>query len=165
MEPSLRTEAPLPHGKSYAWSNHMFSALSPLDHWVKIDKGRMHLKPKNVCRYRRCTNESSMLEILKWAICASWAESKGLASFGIFFYKCKEHGDSRAPLADLKRELEKYIGKLGTAIVDSSIQFAVNFMFQSLIISDSSSSSQESSHGLKVFPPAPSRDSETGLQV
>ena len=79
--------------------------------------------------------------------------------------KRKEHRDSRAPLADLKRELEKYIGKLGTAIVDSSIQFAVNFMFQSLIISDSSSSSQESSHGLKVFPPAPSRDSETGLQV
>ena len=27
-----------------------------------------------------------------------------------------------------------YIGKLGTTIVDSSIQFAVNFMFQSLIV-------------------------------
>ena len=46
--------------------------------------------------------------------------------------------DSRAPLADLKRELEKYIGKLGTAIVDSSIQFAVNFMLQSPMIIDNS---------------------------
>ena len=85
------------------------------------------------------------------------------ATFSIFFCKHKEHGDSRAPLADLKTELEKYIGKLRTAIVDSSIQFTVNFMFQSLI--NNSASSLKSSHGFEVFPPAPSIDSETGLQV
>ena len=31
---------------------------------------------------------------------------------------------------DLKKELENYIGKLGTPVVDSKIQFSVNFMFK-----------------------------------
>ena len=88
-----------------------------------------------------------------------------MAHFSIFFCKQKEHRDSRAPLADLKSALEKYIGKLGTAIVDSSIQFAVNFMFQTTIISDGSERSADSSHGMKFFPTAPAIDSETGHQV
>ena len=81
----------------------------------------------------------------------------------IFFCKQKEHRDSRAPLAELKRELEKYIGKLGTTIVDSNIQFAVNLRFQTLGIKDSSESSLESSHGINILPSAPTIDSETGL--
>ena len=107
----------------------------------------------------------SVPAVLKCTICASWAESKGLAPFSIFFCKRKEQGDIRAPSAALKRELEKHIGKLGTAIVDSSIQFAVNFMFQSPIIINSLASSLESIHRLKVFPPVPSIYSETGLWV
>ena len=83
----------------------------------------------------------------------------------IFFCKQKEHRDSRAQLAELKRELEKYIGKLGTTIVDSNIQFAVNLRFQTLGIKDSSESSLELSHGINILPPAPTIDSETGLQV
>ena len=54
-------------------------------------------------------NDTSVSELLKCAVCASWAVSKGLAPFSIFFCKRKEHGDSRALLAELKRELEKYI--------------------------------------------------------
>ena len=68
-------------------------------------------------------------------------------------------------LVDLKITLEKYIGKLGTAIVDSSIQFAVNFMFQTNIISDGFERSADSSHKMKIFPPAPAIASETGYQV
>ena len=67
--------------------------------------------------------------------------------FSIFFCKQKEQGDSRAQLAELKRELEKYIGKLGTTIVDSSIQVAVNFLFQTSETKESSESCLESSHG------------------
>ena len=119
------------------------------------------LKPKNICKPRKCTNYTSVPEVLKCTICASWAESKGLALFIIFFCKRKEQGYSRAPLADLKSALEKYIGKLVTAIVDSSIQFAVNFMFQTTILSDGSERSSDSSHGMKIFPLAPAIDSET----
>ena len=98
------------------------------------------LKPRNICRSRRCTNVAGVPEVLKCAVCASWAVSKWMAPFSIFFCKWKEHRDSRAPLAELKRELEKYIGKLGTTIVDSSIQFAVKFMFKTLDTKESSES-------------------------
>ena len=85
------------------------------------------LKPKNVCKSRKCDNIASVPEILKCAICTTWAESKGLAPFSIFFCKNKFHSSSRAPLPDLKTELEKYIGKLETTVVDAKIRFSVNF--------------------------------------
>ena len=110
-------------------------------------------------------NVASNPEVLKCAICASWAVSKGLTPFSIFFCKLKEHGDSRAPLAELKKELEKYFGKLETTIVDSNIRFAVNFMFQNLGIKDSLENFLESCHGINILPSAPTIDSETGLQV
>ena len=90
------------------------------------------LKPKTICKGRKCHHVSSVPEVLKCAICASWAESKGLALFSIFFCKQKQNGDSRAQLTDLQKELEKYIGKLGSTLVDSKIQFSVNFMFRKI---------------------------------
>ena len=145
-----------------------FFALSPLDRWEKIDKGRMCfscLKPKTICRSRKCTNYRNVPEVLKCTGCASWAESKRLAPFSIFFCKRKEHGESRALVVELKRELEKYLGKLGTTIVDSKIQFAVNFMFQNTDIKESSQGVMESGQGVKIFLPVPTFDSESGLQV
>ena len=147
--PRLKFPCPMAYHKHEVSTCTEFFALSPLDGWEKIDKGRMCfscLKPKNICKSRKCTNYTSVPEVLKCAICASWAESKGLAPFSIFFCKLKEHRDSRPPLAYLKSALEKYIGKLGTAIIDSSIQFAVNFMLQTTIISDGSERSADSSN-------------------
>ena len=65
-----------------------FFNLSPLDRWEKIERGRMcysGFKPKTICKDRKCNHVSSVPEVLKCTICASWAESKGLASFSIFF--------------------------------------------------------------------------------
>ena len=45
----------------------------------------------------------------------------------MLFYDHKSHSSARAPLLDLRAELEKYIGKLGTAVVDAKIKFSVNF--------------------------------------
>ena len=75
-----------------------------------------------------CLFTDKIPEVLKCALCASWTESKGLAPFSIFFCRRKKHGESRALLNVLRAALEKYIGKLETSIVDSSIQFSVNFM-------------------------------------
>ena len=55
---------------------------------------------------------------------------KGSGSIQHYFCKHKQHGDSRAQLADLRKELEKYIGKLGSTVVDMKIQFSINFMFR-----------------------------------
>ena len=145
-----------------------FFNLSPKDRWKNIEKDdRMCfscLKPRSICKSRRCNNVAIVPDILKCAVCASWAVSKGLAPFSIFVCKQKQHRDSRSPLAELKKELEKYIGKLGTTIVDSKIQVAVNFMFQN-VIKEGSVTFRESSHGARILPPAPTFDSKTGIQV
>ena len=63
-------------------------ALSPLDRWEHMYMGRMCfscLKPKTICKSRNCTGYENVPNVLNCAICASWAESKGLASFSIFF--------------------------------------------------------------------------------
>ena len=52
------------------------------------------------------------------------------------------------------------MGKLGTAVVDTKIQFAANFMFQSPSVVENSNDIQETAHALKVLPLAPSFDSE-----
>ena len=49
--------------------------------------------------------------------------------------------------------------------MDSSIQFAVIFMYQTNLITDGSERSVESSHGMKIFLPAPAIDLETGHGV
>ena len=115
------------------------------------------LKPKTVCRGRQFSFVGSVPEVLKCAICASWAESKGLALFSIFFFKLKQHGDSKAKLTDLRKELEKYIGKLGSTVVDSKIQFSVNFLFKR--------KRQVKRVRTVCSPPAPTFDSETGTRL
>ena len=144
-----------------------FFNLSLVDRWKKIEKGRMCfscLKPRNICKGRKYTNVSSVPEVLKCAICASWAESKGLAPFSIFFWKQKQHGDSRAQLADLRKELEKYIGKLGSTVVDSKIQFSVNFMFRNSK-KKKSATLKKSNIDAGNLSPAPTLDSESGAKV
>ena len=81
-----------------------FFALSHVHRWEQIDKGRMCfscLKSKTVCKSRKCINHPNVPKVFKYALCTLWTESKGLALFSIFFWKRKEHGDSRAPLAEL----------------------------------------------------------------
>ena len=87
-----------------------------------------------------------------------------MAPFSIFFCRRKNHGDSRAPLNVLRAALEKYIGKLDTSIVDSSIQTSVNFMQENYSIMEPDMGT-ESIHAMKEFPQAPVIDSETGYKV
>ena len=61
-------------------------------------------------------------------------------------------------MSDLRKELEKYIGKLGSTVADSKIQFSVNYMFQKMKKTKKTKSTQD-----KVFLlPALTFDSETG---
>ena len=74
-----------------------FFDLSPRERWEKLKKIRMCyscLTPKTVCKGKKCTNVGRVPKVLKCAVCASWAESKGLALFSIVFCKQKIHEDS-----------------------------------------------------------------------
>ena len=110
-----------------------FFSYTPTERWTKIDRSRICfccLKPKRSCQPKNCVNVATVPDVLKCSDCASWATTKGLAPFSILYCRRKEHAETRAPLSDIKANLEKYLGKLGTTIVDSGIIYAVNLMYQ-----------------------------------
>ena len=92
---------------------------------------------------------------------AAWAESKGLAPFSIFFCKNKNPNSSRAPLSNLKTELEKYIGKLGTTVVDTKIKFSVNYFKKT----QKSRARRCRANNQRNLDDAPTFNSQTGDQV
>ena len=121
----------------------------------KLEKGRMFffcLEPRGACKLRICVNHTKVPKALKGTHCASWAESKSLAPFSIFFCKRKEHGESRASPSEIKSALEKYIGKLANGIVKANILFAVNFMLKANATIEDLGNLEESEHGVKIFP-------------
>ena len=88
LPPGLKFPCPFPNHKHEVSTFAEFFSFSPLDCWEKIEKGRMCyscLKPRSVCKTRKCNNVAGVPEILKCAICASWAVSKELALFSVFF--------------------------------------------------------------------------------
>ena len=98
-----------------------FFSLSPGDRWNKMEKGRICyacLAPKDVCVNRRYSFEAKVPESLKCQGCASWAQAKNLAPLSVMFCRRKEHVELRSPFAEMKKDLEQYLGKLGTMIVD-----------------------------------------------
>ena len=92
---------------------------------------------------------------------------KGLALFSIFFCKQKQHGDSRAQLSDIRKELEKYIGKIESTIMDSKIQLSVNVIFRRNRKNKKRRIARWRNSNLDVgiLPPAPAYDSETGEKL
>ena len=64
------------------------------------------------------------------AECTPWAAAKGWASFSILMCQKPEHGKTRPCPGDARKMFEKYLGKLNTAIIDTSIILAVNFNYQ-----------------------------------
>ena len=141
-----------------------FFSLSPGDRWNKMEKGKICyacLAPKDVCVNRRCSFEAKVPESLKCQGCASWAQSKNLAPLSVLFCRRKEHAELRSPFPELKKDLESYIGKLGTMIVDSSVRFAANYTYQVFSMGPGVSAVGWDQEQFKDKP-APSVDSETG---
>ena len=67
-------------------------------------------------------------------------------------------------MTDLRKELEKYIGKLESTVVDSIIQFSVSFMFRKNK-KKKAANWKDFSLDSNTLPPAPRFDSETGAKI
>ena len=65
----------------------------------------------------------------------------------------------------MKRDLEKYIGKLGTAVGDSSIKFSANYTYQVFSLSPGGANALGWAQEDFKDKPAPSINSETGEVV
>ena len=130
-----------------------------------MDKGKLCyacLAPKDVCNTRRCKFEDRVPETLKCQGCVPNAQSKNLASFSILFCRVKDHARLCASFPDMKKDLEKYIGKLGTTVVDSSIKFAANYTYQVFSLHPGAANALGWVQEDFKYMPAPSVDSQTG---
>ena len=89
------------------------------------------------------------------------SKKKRVVYIQYFFFKQKQLGDSRAQLSDLRKELEKYIRKLRSTVVDSKIQFSVNYMFQKIKKIQKTKNTKSTQDKVSLLP-ATTFDSETG---
>ena len=168
FNPALKFPCPIGNHKHELSNCAEFFAYNPVERWNKMEKGKVCytcLKPKVNCNSKRCSNEANVPDNLKCPDCASWATKQGLAAFNILFCKNKDHVNSRPAFSILKKEMEKYIGKFGTAIVDSSIKFAVNYTFQANSVVPNSVNMTDWNQEILNSNPAPTINSETGIRV
>ena len=145
-----------------------FFALSPLDHWENRDKGRMCfscLKPKTICKSRKCTNYTNVPEVLKCAVCDSWALSKGLALFSIFFCKQKEHGEFYSSVGWGEEGTGEVYWKTGNHNCGFKYPICCKFYVPYLRYKRKFREFSGIELWNKTFPPAPTIDSKTGLLV
>ena len=100
-----------------------FLTLTPKDRWFKIPRGRICytcLKPKGangMCKARQCTEEKTIPQVLLCAACTPWTAAKGWASFSILMCRKLEHGKDRPKPAEVRKFLEKYLGKSLSLII------------------------------------------------
>ena len=166
--PNLKFPCPIGDHKHELSTCSEFFSFSPAERWNKMDKGKLCyacLLPKDVCVTKKCKFEAKVPETLKCQGCAPWARSKELAPFSILFCRNKEHAQLRAPFPEMKKDLEKYIGKLGTTVVDSSIKFSANYAYQAFSLSPGDVNVLGWAQEDFKDKPAPSINSETGKIV
>ena len=81
--------------------------------------------------------EKTIPQVLLCAACTPWAAAKGWASFSILMCRKSEHGQDRPKSAEVRKFLEKYLGKINTAIANTNLSFAVNFEYKVFSVCDS----------------------------
>ena len=94
--------------------------------------------------------------MLLCAACTLWAAAKGWASFSILMCRKQEHGKDGPKPAESRKFLEKYLGKINTAIPDTSLSYTVHFNYQVFSVCDLPNPATTST---------PKFDSELGIEV
>ena len=89
-----------------------------------------------MCKTRRCSDKKTIPQVLLFAACTPWAAAKGWASFSILMCRKSEHGQDRPKPAEARTFLEKYLGKINTAITNANLSFAENFNYQVFSVCD-----------------------------
>ena len=86
------------------------------------------IQPKSVCNGRRCIVQESVPIGLLCKGCELDAVAKGWAPLNILLCRKKEHAQLRAPWGDIRKDLEKYFGKLSTGSEENSVKVQCNFI-------------------------------------
>ena len=144
-----------------------FFSFSPAERWSKMERGKICytcIRPKDQCSTKKCTLDTKTPETLKCQGCAPWAQANKLAPLNILFCRKREHASLRASFPEMKKDLEKYLGKLGGTVVDSSIKFAANYTYQVFSMDPGANALGWVQEDF-ADKPAPTIDSETGKNM
>ena len=105
-----------------------FFSLNPKDRWEGSGKRKICfscLKPRDVCKGGRCIFSSTIPEELICQGCKPRAEQKGWATLNILYCRSGAHASTRAPVTQIKKQFEKYLGKLSSDINDKNLKISV----------------------------------------
>ena len=133
-------------GTLQGWNSHALSTITSMKPWPvlpsshcarRIDgrKSRgercvgLVLKAKDVCIGPKCIFYKKVPEVLICVGCKEVAETKDWAPLNILYCRKGEHKQLRAPIPDIKKVWEKYLGKFTHKTPEQDIRISVNKIF------------------------------------
>ena len=129
----LRFPCPLDNHKHETTACTQFFGLCPKERWNRIERRRVCytcMKPRDVCKGPKCSNYKKVPEILLCSGCADVADKRGWAPLNILYCRKADHKELRAPIAEIKRAWEKYLGKFECRTPEPNIKITVGITYQ-----------------------------------
>ena len=88
------------------------------------------LRPKAVCNEKGCKFSREVNELITCQGCVTYAASQGWAPFSILMCRKPQHAKVRANYADIKKTLDKYLGKISTNINELNLKVSAKLAWQ-----------------------------------
>ena len=129
----LRFPCPLDNHKHETTACTQFFGLCPKERWNRIERRRVCytcMKPRDVCKGPKCSNYKKVPEILLCSGCADVADKRGWAPLNILYCRKVDHKELHAPIAEIKRAWEKYLGKFECRTPEPNIKIKVGITYQ-----------------------------------
>ena len=165
--PGLKFPCPLNgHGTHLISSCIEFLTMKPRERRALIHRNVICyscLRPKNVCKEKRCNFGASIPPELLCPGCEIHAKPQGWVPLNVLMCQRREHNTGHPTKEELKAGLEKLIGKLDTSIQASSIKYSVNHVQQS--INHTSELIDGLCEEVSMINSTPTIDTCTGLRV
>ena len=131
--PGMKFPCPLTsHNHEMAECKEWLS-MTPTERWENTKVRRICyacLRPKSVCNERKCKFYKSINELITCQGCVEYASSNGWAPFSILMCRKRKHAQVRAKYSDIKKTLDKYLGKMSNEINESNLRVSANFARQ-----------------------------------
>ena len=131
--PGMKFPCPLSsHNHEMAECKEWLS-MTPTERWENTKVRRICyacLRPKSVCNERKCKFFKGIDQMITCQGCVEYASANGWAPFSILMCRKRKHAEVRAKYPDIKRTLDKYLGKISSDINESNLKVSANFARQ-----------------------------------
>ena len=131
--PGMRFPCPLDTHNHEMSDCKTWLSLTPSERWDKSKTRRICyccLKPKSVCNERKCIFMKSVPDTLICHGCKKYAKENNFAPSNIMLCRKINHGQGRARFDDIKKTLDKYLGKLSSEVNKSNLSISAHISYQ-----------------------------------